>query len=156
MASASTTLKLNWKKELNSDEREVCHVQAALFELCQNRLQCDAFDFVYKFMHSNIAADMDCGELEYYDVDPLELLNTLPITLLLQPMTGKKSTAALHWVGYFYRYWAWLGTPSKQIIQVVPVENAYAAYGSLHTLDVREAIGMFVERVNETGNGFVS
>jgi len=146
MVNVDVLKGLNWEKRLNGDEREVCHTQAALFELCQNKLNCDAFDFVNKFMYSEIAVDMDNEPPDYYDVDPFQMLYELPYILPLLPLTEEKSTTALHWIGYFYRYWALMGTSSRDIIKFVPVENAYAAYTCLHTLDVREVISMFVER----------
>jgi len=35
MAPAEIASKINWDKAITSDEREVCHTQAALFEFCQ-------------------------------------------------------------------------------------------------------------------------
>jgi hypothetical protein len=132
----------DWDKELTGDEREVCHVQAALFALCQKEYQCDAFDFVTKFMESDIAADMDKRGLDYGKRDPFEFIASLRGKLVAAPINEKKDAMALHWVGYVYRYWALLGMPSKDIVNIVPVESAYEVYYSFHTLDVREAIGM--------------
>lgn len=146
MENVNVTTAIDWNKELDGDESEVCNTQATMFEFCQYKLNCDAFDFVNKFMYSEIASDMDNGDILYADSDPLQLLETIPEVFPLVPMSEKKSIDALHWIGYLYRYWAWLGVPSKDIIQTLPVEKAYAAYNGLHTLSIREAIRLLLSR----------
>ena len=146
MAPAEIASKINWDKAITSDEREVCHTQAALFEFCQNKLNCDAFDFITNFMQGEVAADIDNNGPAYYDVNPFEFIDSVRDKVPMRPISEKKYTEALHWIGYLYRYWAWLGLPSKDIIQAVPVNDAYDAHYSLHTLDVRDAIKLFVER----------
>jgi hypothetical protein len=148
MESAKVLSSLNWQKELNSDEREVCHTQAALFGLCQDKLHCDAFNFADSFMRSDVAVKMDAKPSDYYEANPFEMLSTLPETINLKPHKDEKSAAALHWIGYLYRYWALMGLSSKNIIKLAPVERAYVAYDSLHTLDTRQAISLFIERAN--------
>jgi hypothetical protein len=137
----------NWDKELTPDEREVCSTQGVLFEFCQYDLNCDAFDFVNKFMVSDIAADIDKGNPAYYTADPFQMLYDIGKRLALIKANENYNADALHWIGYMYRYWAWLGTPSRNIIQIAPVEKAYATYPGLHTLAVGDAIQILVERL---------
>jgi len=77
---------------------------------------------VNEFMQGKIAEDMDKDVPAYYDADPFNMLKSLPTAMSLQPLMNEKSAEALHWIGYLYRYWALLGTPSKDIIQIVPVD----------------------------------
>lgn len=141
----ASTFQIDWKKELNSDEREVCHTQAEVFESSQFEYNWDAFDFITKFMNSDLAADMDKNTPAYYTLEPEQLLATLPDALNPNPIIEKKSISALHWIGYLYRYWACMGTPSKDIIKLVPVREAYLDYVALHTLSVKEAIDVFCQ-----------
>ena len=146
MVHADIVSRTNWDKELTGDEREVCHTQAALFELCQSEYNCDAFDFVTHFMQSDAAADIDQNVEAYYDVNPFEFIHKLSGKIPSRPFMEKKNIAALHWIGYLYRYWACMGISSKDIIEAIPVTDAYEAYYSLHTLDIREAIVLLIER----------
>jgi hypothetical protein len=145
METVNVVNKLNKDKILTGDEREVCHIQGVLFGLCQNKLQCDAFDFATKFMNSAIAADMDTNGSRYYIRDAFELTDSLRGMFAVLPLSDRKDPFALEWVGYMYRYWAWLGMSSKEIIRMVPVERAYPVYLGLHTLDVRHAISSLIE-----------
>lgn len=138
-------IQIDWKKELNSDEREVCHTQAEVFESSQAEYNWDAFDFITGFMNSDLAADIDKNTPAYYTLEPEQLLAAIPDVLKPEPMTDKKSMSALHWIGYLYRYWACMGTPSKDIIKLVPVHEAYLDYAALHTLSVKEAIDVFCQ-----------
>jgi len=147
MESVKGLREIDWDRELTPDEREICHTQAALFAFCQKDYQYDAFDFITKFMKSDIAASIDTNGAEYSSMKPSEFIESLRGKLTALPLSERRSVEALHWVGYIYRYWAWLGTPSKEIINVVPVEDAYSVYYSFHTLDVKEALSMLVSQV---------
>ena len=55
--------------------------------------------------------------------------------------------AELYWVGYIYRYWAYLlGTPSKEIIEITPAEQALRCYPAFHCMGNKEAIAQMVSR----------
>lgn len=146
MKNADILSDIDWEKELDRNEREVCHTQAALFEFCQKEYQCDAFDFVTRFMLSTIANEIDNNGAAYSKVNPFEFIDSLRDEVKMLPLSDKKNTEALHWIGSMYRYWAWLGTPSKEIIRIVPVDKAYSVYRSFHTLDISDAIRMLITR----------
>lgn len=150
MDIVETLSSIDWDKELDKHERKVCHIQAALFEFCQQEYKCDAFDFITKFMSSDFAADIDNNGSSYYSLNSFDYINSIRNKITIVPLSERKYTEALHWIGYLYRYWSWLGTPSNEIIQIVPVSKAYSVYRTFHTLDVMDAIGAFVERMVPT------
>ena len=136
-------------KELNSFERYVCHLQGKLFEesQCYAYGAIDPYDFVEKFMNSEIASDMDDDVCYAHTWGLAQMMETLVEELDFKPFDGNYlNYQALHWVGYMYRYWAWLGKPSREIVKIAPVEKAYMLYAGYHTLDVKEAIRLFIQR----------
>jgi hypothetical protein len=137
---------MDWNKELTGFELAVCENQAVLFEECQLTYKCDAFDFVEKFMCGDVAAEMDNKISSFHNTGTKQLGDYFLSQETVQPLSKRKSTEALFWLGYVYRYWAWLGTPSKEIIEIAPVERAYMLYEGFHTLDVKEAIRLFIKR----------
>ncbi|MCL2124984.1 MAG: hypothetical protein FWH33_03215 [Oscillospiraceae bacterium] len=137
---------MDWDKELTGFELAVCENQATLFEECQIAYGCDAFDFVEKFMTGEVAAQMDKKVSSFHNTGTKQLGEYfLEITTVL-PIKRKRSTEALYWLGYTYRYWAWMGVSSSKIIEIAPVEKAYMLYEGFHTLDVKESIRLFTER----------
>ena len=137
---------MDWDKELTGFELAVCENQATLFEECQLAYGRDAFDFVEKFMSGEVSAQLDKKVSSFHNTGTKQLGDYfIDITDVL-PVTRKRSTEALYWLGYTYRYWAWLGVPSREIIEIAPVEKAYMLYEGFHTLDPKEAIRLFTER----------
>jgi len=126
-------------------ELALCEQQGRLFKECQYDFERDAIDFITKFMKSSIAADID-RPLSFYHsmgIKPigeyfLQEANVLPV------QEGNIiDNDALFWIGYTYRYWAFMGESSKEIIEQAPVERALWVYPGYHTLAVAEAIRMF-------------
>ena len=135
------------EKELNSFELYVCINQGYLFEECQYHFYgaLDPFDFVERFMVSDIASDMDNDLCYAHTWGLVQMMDVLVEELDLKPFTGKYlDYRALHWIGYMYRYWVfWLGISSKEVYAQVPLEKALESYLGLHTLDPKEAIYMW-------------
>ena len=138
--------KLDWDREWTGKELILCNRQGTLFERCQYEFKCDAFDYVEKFMNSDIALNMDKNDSDYYFKNTTDFIEAVRGKIPLVELKEEKYPEAFHWIGYVYRKWAYMGMTSKEIIRVFPVEAAYEAYNGLHTLDVMEAIRIYVER----------
>jgi len=136
---------LDWDKELTSFELAVCDNQAVLFEECQLAYGSDAFDFIEKFMLGDVAAQLDRKVSAFHNTGTKQLGDYFISQTNVLPMTQRKSSEALFWVGYLYRYWAWMNMNSSKIIKITPVERAYMLYEGYHTLDVKEAIRLFMQ-----------
>ena len=139
-------------KELSLFELAVCDSQGDLFEESQYDFCCDAYDFITKFMNSEIAESLDQDLSMCHTWGIKQIGETLMSMVDIAKHSGELyiSRDCLFWVGYMYRYWTWwLGTPSKTIIKKVPVEVACAMYEGYHTLDVEAAITMFLRTIKD-------
>ena len=137
---------MNWEKELTAFELAVCENQATVFEECQLAYDCDAFDFVEKFMLGDVAAQLDKKVSSFHNTGTKQLGDYLISKVDVLPLQQRKSAEALFWVGYLYRYWAWLGMASSEIIKKAAIERTYMLYEGLHTLDPKEAIRLLMRR----------
>ena len=141
MAGSGSDLRINWEREgFTLDELDIIEKQAELFECCQNAHSVDAFDFIEKFMRSKIADDT----AGFSNAQNEEIGKALIDSVGIKPLGDIRYTESLYWIGYLYRYWALMGTPSKDVIDVAPVEKAYMLYGGYHTLGLQEAIMRFI------------
>ena len=143
-------LKRGIDKELNMFELFTCRNQGALFSDCQylDYYPCDAYDFITKFMYSDIAESMDKEVSMCHTWGTEQLYETLFFQQEYKKFGGVFiDDRVLYWVGYLYRYWAWwIGESSKDIIRIIPVERACQTYIGLHTLSPEEAIMMWKNR----------
>ena len=150
MAVSNFNVKINWEREgFSLAELDIIEKQAELFEDCQSLLRVDAFDFIEKFMCNRIAEDT----VMFSDAAPKQIIEWLLKSVDIKPLLEEKYTDALYWIGYLYRYWTLMGTPSTDIIKVVPVEKAYMLYSGYHTLGVQEAIMRFIGGQGQTQFG---
>ena len=141
--------KYGFRKDLNSDELAVSNTQAIIFEECQG-LGVDAVDYATKFMHSKAAEELDRMKSGVYSAGsaPLKRYILQQVTPV-QPYNDSRhiNEDALHWVGYIYRYWTYLlGTPSKDVVQMVPVEKALRCYPAYHCMGNKEAVSRMVRQ----------
>jgi hypothetical protein len=105
--------------------------QGRLFEVCQSEFGVDAFDFIEKFMLSSWAEGF-ASEGELSEDELLARTKAWLSTVTVLPMVQSKATAELHWVGYMYRHWAYLGSACADIIRVAPVAKCCALFPKLH------------------------
>jgi hypothetical protein len=139
--------KRGFDKELSAFELAVCDAQGDLFEESQYDCECDAFDFITKFMNSEIAESLDKDLSLCHTWGVKQTGETLLSMVDVDRHSGEKyiSRDCLRWVGYMYRYWVWwLGASSKTLIKEVPVDLACSMYNAYHTLDIEAAIIMFI------------
>jgi hypothetical protein len=137
-------------KELNTFELAVCNNQGDLFEESQYDFGSDAYDFVTKFMNSDIAESMDKPISMCHTWGIKQIGETLLNTVEIKRHTGDEyiKRDALFWAGYLYRFWSLLKNESSaRIIKEAPIEVVCGAYAGLHTLSPEEAIRMLKQRV---------
>ena len=132
--------------ELSEFETAVCESQGKLFQECQFDFKCDAADFVSKFMKSEIAAKMDTKSSPWRVAGNKQRGEELLRLASVKQVSEKHiNPNALYWVGYMYRYWAFLGASSKAIIEFVPLDLALLTYSGYHCLALKEAIRMYMK-----------
>lgn len=138
-----------FSKDLNRDELTVSNTQGIICEECQD-LGVDAIDYITKFMLSSVAEDLDNMKSGVYSAGsaPLKryiLQHIEPVTMYREDNHINEN--ALHWVGYIYRYWAYLlGTASKDIIRTISVEQALQCYPAYHSMGNSEAISRMIRK----------
>ncbi len=60
----------------------------------------------------------------------------------------KFSIEEMHWIGYIYRYWAYVsGKTSKQLYKIVKPEQLRKRYFPYHSLDPQQAIDRIKEEI---------
>jgi len=133
--------------EFTEFENAVCRNQANLFEECQYDFDCDAIDFVTKFMNSTIAGSMDKKDSPWHAAGIKQKGEELLLLTTVKPFESENEIdpEILYWVGYLYRKWAFMGASSRSIISFVPAQKAIETYGGYHTLDIAEAIRMYMK-----------
>lgn len=150
--TSNSDIKINWNRPLLTEpELDVIEKQADLFEECQTLFNVDAHDFIEKFMLSDIAKALDKADTTIYSEDLKKMGEILLKQVVVKPLEKEVYPEALYWIGYLYRYWALMGTPSSEIIKVAPVAKAQERYIGYHTMGTQEAIGRLIHEYS-TGN----
>ena len=141
-----------FSKDLDLDELAVVNTQGIVFEECQYK-EMDANDFITKFMQSRVAAELDSMESGVFSAGASQL-NRYALELIgpVKKLNNKNRAFddQLYWVGYIYRYWAYLlGTPSNEIIKITPAKRALQCYPAFHCMGNKEAIAQMISIAKE-------
>ena len=131
--------------EPDSFQLAVCKQQGRLFRECQYDFESDGIDFITKYMNSTIAAETDRPSSFYHSMGIKALGEYFLQEATVKPFQESREIDpdALFWIGYAYKYWAFMGESSKEIIIQAPVERALLVYPAYHMLAVSEAVRMF-------------
>lgn len=134
-------------KKIDRDGLLLCEIQATVFEKSIEKEDCSSSIFVRRFMNSGICEKMD-GEYfleENYSVAKvLEEINEE----YGESTYGKTkfSKEELYWMGYIYRYFAYIyKLSSKKIYKIINATELRELYYPYHTLDPQKAIERIME-----------
>lgn len=127
---------------------KLCRFQAELFSQSLAETKCSSKVFIRRFMLSELAKRMDKEGFLFDAVTVPDALHELEMQFGAseygQIRFGKEE---LYWIGYIYRYWAYIsGKSSKQIYKIVKPEELRKLYFPYHSLDSEQAI----ERIKES------
>lgn len=133
-------------REYDSDGRTLCEVQAEIFAKSIDYGASSPI-FVRRFMNSQYCQAMD--SLSYLS----ESGNTDNVFDELNQEYGKSTygkekyaVEELRWIGYIYRYWAYVyETPSRQIYKIMTGREMHKVYFAYHSLDPAQAIERILE-----------
>lgn len=133
-------------REFDNDGLILCELQAAIFEKSIEN-NSSSMVFAKRFMNSNIAIRMDNLGFLNESTSVSDSLNEVSEQYENKDYGSKKiNSESLYWCGYIYRYWAYVfEVPSKEIYQIINVEELSNHYMAYHTLDPKQAI----ERIYE-------
>lgn len=134
-------------KELTPEERQLCVLQANLFESSIDASDCGSAVFIRRFMRSELAKRMDMGAHALEVTDSCRMVRDVDLEYSGKSYGSEKYTAnELHWMGYVYRQWCLAyGESSKKVYGTIGARELRMLYEPYHTLDVSQAI----ERIRE-------
>lgn len=134
-------------KIMDSLGLKICSYQADLFEKTIELTNCSSKIFIRRFMNSNLAKRMDSTGFLFDSIDISDAIYEVESQYGASTYgTEKFSAEEMHWIGYIYRYWAYVtGKSSKQIYKIIKPEELRGLYFPYHSLDPLQAIERIME-----------
>ncbi len=137
-------------RKMDSLGLKICSYQAVLFESSLENTDCSSKIFIRRFMNSNLAKRMDSDGFVFDSLDISDAIRELEEQYGVSSYGIEKfSIEEMHWIGYMYRYWAYIsGKSSKQIYKIIKPEKMRKLYFPYHSLDPLQAIDRIMEEVD--------
>lgn len=134
-------------KKMDSYGLKICGYQAGLFEYAAERTECSSPVFIRRFMNSGLAKRMDSTGFMYDSTDFADAMSEIESQYGESTYGIRKYSAEeMRWIGYIYRYWAYIsGLSSKRLYKAVKPEKLRMLYFPYHSLDPYQVI----ERITE-------
>lgn len=134
-------------KKMDSLGLKMCSYQAMLFEKSIDGTDCSSKIFIRRFMNSKLAKRMDSEGFMFESLDIADAIKEIEAQYG-ESFYGmeKFNVEELHWIGYIYRYWAYIsGKSSKQIYKIMKPEQLKKLYLPYHSLDPLQAIDRIID-----------
>lgn len=134
-------------KEIDSLGLKMCRYQAALFDASLPYTNCSSKIFIRRFMNSELAKRMDSNGILFDSLDITDAIREIELQYGVSSYgTERFGAEELHWIGYIYRYWAYIsGMSSRQIYRIMKPEQLRKLYFPYHSLDPLQAIERIME-----------
>ena len=134
-------------KKMDSLGLKMCGYQATLFEMSKDSTNCSSKIFIRRFMNSKLAKRMDSVGFMFDSLDIPDAIKELEAQYGVSSYGMEKfNEEELYWIGYIYRYWAYVsGKSSKQIYKIIKPEQLRKLYFPYHSLDPLQAIERIME-----------
>ena len=118
-----------------------------LFEKSIDSTNCSSKIFIRRFMNSKLAKRMDDVGFMFDSLDIPDAIKELEAQYGASSYGVEKfNEEELYWIGYIYRYWAYItGKSSKQIYKIIKPEQLRKLYFPYHSLDPFQAIERIME-----------
>lgn len=115
--------------------------QGNLFEESLLKYKGSSAIFIRNYMYSEEVSKID----KYLEFDSTNIINSLS-RRNLDIGTIKYSPEIMYWIGYIYRYWAYVYEySSKQIYKIANGDMMRKLYKAYHTMDPKIAINRILE-----------
>lgn len=140
--------------ELNKQQLDFCVLQASVFELSSRKRNTSSPMFVRRFMKSDVARNIDEGEL-VLGMDPervlFEVESGYPNTL-----KGERyAPSEMYWIGYMYRYICITRSVSSRLLyRWLKPDVLRALYFSYHTQSEETAFQAICESIGKSEQDF--
>lgn len=137
-------------REMDSIGLKICSYQAVLFEKTILETNCSSRVFIRRFMNSELAKRMDKLGFIYNALEISDAIKEIENQYGASTYGVEKfSVEEMHWIGYIYRYWAYVTEKSsKQIYKMVKPDELRKLYFPYHSLDPMQAIDRIMEGLN--------
>lgn len=134
-------------REMDSIGLKICSYQAVLFEKTILETNCSSRVFIRRFMNSELAKRMDKLGFIYNALEISDAIKEIENQYGASTYGVEKfSVEEMHWIGYIYRYWAYVTEKSsKQIYKMVKPDELRKLYFPYHSLDPMQAIDRIME-----------
>ena len=134
-------------KKMDKDGLLLCDMQAKTFELSATVPDNSSEIFIRRFMNSDAAKRLDNKAVLQSNIQADDLL-----VLIDEEYGGKRygsvkySVNELYWIGYIYRYFAYItGKSSRQVYKIVKPKELRGLFLPYHTMDPAQAIDRILE-----------
>lgn len=137
-------------KKMDSIGLKICNYQAVLFEKSIEETKCSSRIFVRRFMNSDLAKRMDHAGFIYESLDICDAIKEIDNEYGESTYGAEKySVEEMHWIGYIYRYWAYVTEKSsRQIYKIIKPNELGKLYFPYHSLDPMQAIERMTEAMH--------
>lgn len=118
----------------------------------------DVENFIKIYMKSKTRASIDCAQAYVCTMDALGVWNYFRRTEKCKLKMGKSAGGFVwDWIGRFYAYFQWYyNIPSKNILELVPLDFIKCAYNGLHDLDLDLAVKKVGDKIERNANNMFS
>lgn len=136
-------------RKMDSLGLKICSYQAVLFENSIEQTDCSSKIFIRRFMNSNLAKRMDSVGFLFDSIDVSDAIREIEEQYGASAYGVDKFTVEeMHWIGYIYRYWAYVTEKtSKRIYKIIKPEQLRKLYFPYHSLDPQQAIDRIMEEL---------
>ena len=134
-------------REIDRDGRLLCELQGKIFEISADEYGTSSAVFVRRYMNSDYAAIMDRGGFIDRPTDAEEAFASLDAQYGLSTYGSETYTPdELFWIGYIYRYWAYVfEMSSKAVYRICNVSDMHSVYYAYHSMDPMAAVQRLME-----------
>ena len=138
-------------REMDAGGLLLCRYQAEIFALSRS-LDIGSREFIKRFVYSSVCFDLDSLAIFSRPFDANEAIDSLKSGIKASK-AEKWSEDELHWVGYIYRYWAYVdGIDTKRVYKMMPPKKIKPFYPLYHGMDPQEAIDIWKKEYNLVPN----
>ena len=137
---------------MNIHEQRMCEMQEELFSLSVDRFTCGSPYFIFKFMLSELAKELDNIDDPFNYISPNNA-----ITILAECYPSLSNTTAqkypkkvIGWIGYIYRAWSIIkNKKSADIYKAIKSDKMLSLYDVYHTFSPEYCVDALEELVKE-------
>ncbi|MBQ7249928.1 MAG: hypothetical protein IJS37_01065 [Bacilli bacterium] len=132
-------------REMDESGLRLCRKQALVF-VESRRLPIGSADFIRRYCYTEYCWCFDSLACYNLGMEIEPFLEEFEATLPKGSKAPKWNEDELHWIGYVYRYWAYIDClPMKAIYRKFPATKMRAFYPAYHSLDPQTAIDIWKE-----------